>query len=66
VRLNSKPQVIGLWNQAHPGDWMERVTEKVQQWFQTEATARYKWDDAHFSGNGCQLRADIPRQDIPE
>lgn len=61
----SKPQVIGLWNQANPTDKMERVTEKVQTWFKDQAQM-YQWDDAHFSGNECRLLANIKKRDIPE
>jgi hypothetical protein len=61
----SKPQVIGLWNQANPTDKMERVTEKVQEWFINQSKA-YKWTSAHFSGNECQLVSAIKKHDLPE
>lgn len=61
----SKPQVIGLWNQANPQDKMERVTEKVQNWFISESKT-YQWDSAHFSGNECQLIAKIEKRKVPE
>ena len=61
----SKPQVIGLWNQANPSDKLERVTERVQEWF-IERSKTFKWDSAHFSGNECQLVAAIQKREIPE
>ena len=64
--IASKPQVIGLWNQAHPTDRMERVTERVQEWFKNEALESYKWDDASFSGNECRLLVNLPKREIPE
>ncbi len=60
----SKPQVIGLWNQSHPNDRMQRVTEKVQTWFEEQSKV-YKWDSAHFSGNECQLVVGITKREIP-
>jgi hypothetical protein len=61
----SKPQVIGIWNQEHPDDKMERVTERVQTWFK-ERAKDYQWDEAHFSGNECQLRVNLTRRTIPD
>lgn len=61
----SKAQVIGLWNQSHPNDKLERVVERVQTWFEEEAK-RYKWDVAHFSGNECQVVAAMARREIPD
>ena len=63
--IASKPQIIGLWNQSNPTDKMERVTQKVQEWFDGEAK-KYKWDSIHFSGNECLLKATITKKDIPE
>jgi hypothetical protein len=61
----SKPQIIGLWNQAHPNDKLEKVTERVQSWFKEESRAN-QWDLATFSGNECQLIATIEKRKVPE
>ena len=60
----SATQVLGLYNQA-PGEKMERVTRKVQEWFCAKAHA-YKWDTATFSGNQCILSVNLERRDIPD
>jgi hypothetical protein len=61
----SKPQVIGLWNQAHPDDKLVNVTERVTTWFEEESK-KNKWDTAHFAGNECLLVAHIPKRELPE
>lgn len=61
----SSPQVIGIYNQENPLDQMERVTQKVQEWFIQRAKEVYKWDDAHFSGNQCLLMMQLERRPVP-
>lgn len=49
-------QVLGIYNQENEeGDDMQRVTKKVQDWFQARAK-KEGWDEAEFSGNQCILR----------
>lgn len=58
--IATSDQIIGLYNQANPNDKMERVTQKVQDWFTSQATTTYQWDNAEMAGNQCFLRANIP------
>lgn len=48
-------QVIGIYNQYNLDDEMQRVTQKVQDWFIAEAKAQ-GWDEARFVGNQCILQ----------
>lgn len=50
-------RVKALYNQAHPEDKIENVTEKVRTWFSDEAK-RIGWDEVSFAGNECVLRKD--------
>jgi len=61
----SNAQIIGIYNQENPTDKMERVTQKVQDWFIGQATSTYKWDTAHFAGNQCLLTVELTRRDVP-
>jgi hypothetical protein len=47
-------RIRALYNQAHPDDKMENITEKVKTWFSKEAK-KHGWDDANFAGNECVL-----------
>lgn len=52
----SSQQVIGIYNQYNPdGDEMQRVTEKVKEWFLAYAKDQ-GWDEATFAGNQCILK----------
>ena len=56
VVIASSEQVIGLYNQMNEdGDEMQKVTPKVQEWFEKEATENQGWDEAKFAGNQCIL-----------
>lgn len=49
-------QIIGLYNQAHPGEApMQRMTDKVKNWVVDEAKNKYNWDAAHIADNYCIL-----------
>lgn len=60
----SPAQVLGIYKQ-YTGERMERVTDKVQNWFCDKAKA-YGWDVTRFSGNQCFLEVDLPKREIPE
>lgn len=47
-------RVRALWNQSHPDDKMENITQKVKDWFIAEAK-KAGWDEANFAGNECVL-----------
>lgn len=52
----SSQQVIGIYNQYNPnGDEMQRVTEKVKDWF-LAYSKKQGWDEANFAGNQCILK----------
>lgn len=54
IIVNSK-RVLGIYNQAHPEDEnMQKVTDKVQEWFTNEAK-EVGWDDSKFAGGQCIL-----------
>ena len=51
----SSKKVLGIYNQEHEDeDNMQKVTQKVQDWFKEKAT-NAGWDDIHFSGGQCIL-----------
>ena len=48
--------MIGIYNQYNPdGDEMQRVTDKVKEWFLTYSKEQ-GWDEADFAGNQCILK----------
>ena len=48
-------RVLGIYNQAHPEEEnMQKVTDKVQEWFKKEAEER-GWDNSKFAGGQCIL-----------
>ena len=48
-------RVLGIYNQAHPEEEnMQKVTDKVQEWFKDEAETR-GWDNSKFAGGQCIL-----------
>lgn len=47
--------VLGLYNQAHDDEEMQKVTEKVQKWI-TEQAECNGWDEATFVGSQCILK----------
>lgn len=51
------PQILGLYNQAHPEEPMSRVVQSVQDWFVQEAR-KENWSNAEFAGSECILRND--------
>lgn len=52
----SSEQVLGLYNQEHKDEEdMQKVTDKVQDWFVKEAKNNQGWDEARFAGNQCIL-----------
>jgi hypothetical protein len=61
----SSAQIIGLYNQENPDDKMQRVTQKVQDWFINEATKKYNWHEASFAGNQCVLEMKLPKISYP-
>ena len=61
----SSPQILGIYKH-YTGESMERVTKKVQDWFCTEATKKYSWDDSVFHGNQCVLSVSVERRTIPD
>ena len=50
------PQILGLYNQAHPDDEPAvRVVQKIKDWF-TEQSKSEKWDKSEFAGSECILK----------
>ena len=47
-------KVLGLYNQSHDDEEMQKVTPKVQEWTIAEAQ-KNGWDEARFIGNQCLL-----------
>lgn len=54
----SSAQVLGLYNQEHPDDKRERVSEHVKQWYVSEMT-KLGWAAATFHGSQCVLEANV-------
>jgi hypothetical protein len=49
-------KVLGIYNQEHGDDEdMQKVTQKVQDWF-TEKAKTNGWDEISFSGGQCILK----------
>lgn len=53
----SSQQVLGLYKRG-TGEKMEKVTDKVKQWFCQEAKT-LGWNEAKFSGSQCVLTRDF-------
>lgn len=47
-------KVLGLYNQSHDDEEMQKVTPKVQEWTIAEAQ-KNGWDEARFIGSQCLL-----------
>lgn len=47
-------KVLGLYNQCHEDEDMQKVTQKVQDWTIEQAT-KSGWDEAKFIGSQCIL-----------
>lgn len=56
----SSKKVLGIYNQEHEEDDMQKVTQKVQDWFKDEAI-RIGWDDVRFSGGQCILENEFKK-----
>lgn len=55
IIVNSN-QVLGIYNRFHDDDdAMQKVTQKVQEWFVKEAKSQ-GWDKAEFLGSQCILK----------
>ena len=50
----SSKKVLGIYNQEHDDEDMQKVTQKVQEWFKSKAIEK-GWDDVRFSGGQCIL-----------
>lgn len=58
--INSK-KVLGIYNQEHDDEEdMQKVTQKVQDWFKEEAVNN-GWDDVRFSGGQCILENEFKK-----
>jgi len=53
--IASATRILALWNQAHPDDKMQNITQKVKDWFMAESKKR-GWSEANFAGNECVLQ----------
>lgn len=57
----SSKKVLGIYNQEHENDEnMQKVTQKVQDWF-TEKAKESGWDDVRFSGGQCILENEFKK-----
>lgn len=57
----SSKKVLGIYNQEHDEeDNMQKVTQKVQDWF-AEKETQSGWDGARFSGGQCILENDFKK-----
>ena len=55
IKLISPSQLKLLYDNAHPYNKLERITDVVKQWFQKEAQSR-GWMVLAFTGNQCILK----------
>lgn len=54
-------RVLGIYNQAHPDEEnMQKVTQKVQDWFKRKAEEN-RWDNIRFSGGQCILENEFKK-----
>lgn len=52
----SNQQVVGIYNQYNSdGDEMQKVTDKVKEWFVVYSKEQ-GWDEADFAGGQCILK----------
>ena len=57
----SSKKVLGIYNQAHEDeDDMQKITQKVQDWF-AKTSKDAGWDDIRFSGGQCILENDFKK-----
>lgn len=57
----SSKKVLGIYNQEHDTEEnMQKVTQKVQEWFKDKAR-KSGWDNARFSGGQCILENDFTK-----
>lgn len=55
IDIAKKTRILALWNQNHPDEKMQNVTEKVKEWFVDESK-KLGWSEATFAGNECILK----------
>lgn len=60
----SNEQVLGIYNQDCADGEMQRVTEKVKEWFVNEGKS-YNWDEIEFIGNQCILSVKLDLRPVP-
>ena len=53
-----RPQILGLYNQAHPGEDAKKVSETVKNWFIAEAL-KLRWNSAKFVDSYAVLEASV-------
>lgn len=51
----SSKKVLGIYNQENEDEEMQKVTQKVQDWFSKKSTDA-GWDEVSFSGGQCILK----------
>lgn len=57
----SSKKVLGIYNQEHESEEnMQKVTQKVQDWFKAKAEEN-GWDDVRFSGGQCILENEFKK-----
>ena len=56
-------KVLGLYNQAHEEEEMQKVMPKVQEWTIKEAKDN-GWDDARFIGSQCLLETKFDKDTV--
>lgn len=57
----SSKKVLGIYNQEHDSEEnMQKVTQKVQEWFTIKAKEA-GWDDIRFSGGQCILENEFKK-----
>ena len=57
----SSKKVLGLYNQEHePDEHMQKVTQKVQDWFREKANNK-GWDEISFSSGQCILKNEFKK-----
>lgn len=57
----SSKKVLGIYNQEHEDEEdMQKVTQKVQEWFKENAESK-GWDDVRFSGGQCILENEFKK-----
>lgn len=51
----SGKKVMGIYNQSNSNEEMQKVTDKVKDWF-TKQAKEQGWDEASFAGSQCILK----------